>query len=155
MSLFPESSEQPAGRAVLLSIKPKYADLILAGTKTVELRRSWPSNDVGVMVIYSSSPVQRLVGIAMITEVRECDFASLWSIAQAHGGGVTHEELKEYIDDKKHSYGVILGRVSRAEVLVDPKDLFADFTPPQGFLYLSPKDYSRVVTAMFPSGAQP
>lgn len=152
MSLFPESSQRPAGRAVLLSIKPKYADLILAGTKTVELRRSWPSNDVGVMVIYSSAPVQRLTGIALIEEIRECDPGTLWEVAQAHGGGVSEEELKEYIGKKSIAYGVMLGRVEAAEVLVDPKDLFPSFTPPQGFLYLSPTDYQRVISAMFPAG---
>lgn len=152
MSLFPESSQQPTGRAVLLSIKPKYADLILAGTKTVELRRSWPSNDVGVMVIYSSAPVQRLTGIALIKEIRECDPETLWDVAQAHGGGVTEDELKAYIGKKSLAYGVMLGRVEPAEVLVDPKDLFPNFTPPQGFLYLSPTDYQRVIATMFPGG---
>lgn len=152
MSLFPEFSQQPAGRAVLLSIKPKYADLILTGTKTVELRRSWPSNDVGLMVIYSSAPVQRLTGIALITEIRECDPATLWEIARAHGGGVSEEELKDYIGRKTLAYGVMLGRVVPAEVLVDPKDLFPNFTPPQGFLYLSPQDYQRVTATMFPGG---
>ncbi|NYT66874.1 ASCH domain-containing protein [Alcaligenaceae bacterium] len=154
MSLFPESSEQPTGRAVLLSIKPKYADLILAGSKTVELRRSWPSNDVGVIIIYSSAPVQRLTGITLIKEIRECGFEELWEVSQAHGGGVTYKELQEYIKKKKLAYGVMLGRVVPAEVLVDPKSLFPTFTPPQGFLYLSPQDYQRVVTAMFPSGVE-
>jgi predicted transcriptional regulator len=152
MSLFPESSQQPAGRVVLLSIKPKYADLILAGTKTVELRRSWPSNDVGVMVIYSSAPVQRLTGIALIKEVQECDPDTLWEIARAHGGGVTQDELNEYLGTKKLVYGVMLGRVIPAEVRVDPKDLFPSFTPPQGFLYLSPQDYQRMRATMFPRG---
>jgi predicted transcriptional regulator len=152
MSLFQESSQQPTGRAVLLSIKPKYADLILVGSKTVELRRSWPSNDVGVMIIYSSAPVQRLTGVALIKEIRECDFETLWKVSLAHGGGVTYEELQEYIDNKKLVYGVMLGRVVPAEILVDPKTLFPNFTPPQGFMYLSPYDYERVRNSMFPSG---
>lgn len=152
MNLFPESSQQPTGRAVLLSIKPKYADLILAGSKTVELRRSWPSNDIGVMIIYSSSPVQRLTGIALIKEIRECDFDALWDVAQTNGGGVSEDELREYIGKKSLAYGVMLGRVEPAKVLIDPKSLFPNFTPPQGFLYLSPIDYQRVISAMFPDG---
>jgi predicted transcriptional regulator len=152
MSLFQESSQQLTGRAVLLSIKPKYADLILAGTKTVELRRSWPSNDIGVIVIYSSAPVQRLTGIALISEIKECDFDTLWAVSQAHGGGVTYDELSGYIDKKKLSYGVMLGKVMPAEVPVDPKTLFPNFTPPQGFLYLTPPDFQRTTSAMFPSG---
>ncbi|KPF65945.1 hypothetical protein IP84_17325 [beta proteobacterium AAP99] len=104
------------------------------------------------MVIYSSAPVQRLTGIALITEIRECDPDTLWGVAQAHGGGVTEDELKDYIAKKSLAYGVMLGRVEVAEVQVDPKDLFPSFTPPQGFLYLSPMDYQRVISAMFPRG---
>lgn len=151
MSLFPESSALPSGRAVLLSIKPKYADLILAGTKQVELRRSWPSNDIGVMIIYSSAPVQRLVGMAFIDRVEECKFDELWGIAKENGGGVTHAELKNYVTGKNTAFGVMIKSVKVADELVDPKELFPDFTPPQSFLYLSPADFQRVVTAMFPN----
>lgn len=151
MSLFPESFEQPGGRAVLLSIKPKYADLILAGTKRVELRRSWPSNDVGVMVLYSSAPIQRLVGLAFIDRIEECDFERLWTVADTNGGGVTYDELKAYVEGKKTAFGVMIDRARIAEVQVDPKDLFPDFTPPQSFLYLNPTDFHRSMRAMFPS----
>jgi predicted transcriptional regulator len=151
MSLFPESSDQPSGRAVLLSIKPKYVDLILAGTKRVELRRSWPSNDIGVMVLYSSAPVQRLVGMAYIDQIKECNFDALWALADANGGGVTHDELKAYVKGKKTAFGVMINQVKIAETQVDPKDLFPNFTPPQSFLYLDPADFRRVVHAMFPS----
>jgi predicted transcriptional regulator len=151
MSLFPESFEQPSGRAVLLSIKPKYVDLILAGTKRVELRRSWPSNDIGVMVLYSSAPIQRLVGIAFIDRIEERDFESLWVLADTNGGGVTYEELKAYVKGKKTAFGVMINHVKVAEVQIDPKNLFPDFTPPQSFLYLGPTDFHRVMHAMFPS----
>jgi len=151
MNLFPESSEQPSGRAVLLSIKPKYADLILAGSKRVELRRSWPSNDIGVMVLYSSAPIQKLVGIAFIDHIEECDFESLWSLANANGGGVTYDELKIYVEGKKTAFGVLINRVKIAEILVDPRDLFPDFSPPQSFLYLDPAEFLQVMRAMFPS----
>jgi predicted transcriptional regulator len=151
MSLFPESSMPSGGRAVLLSIKPKYADLIMAGTKTVELRRSWSAMDAGLMVIYSSMPVQRLVGIATIERVEIRDVEGLWQLACDHGGGLTKDELEGYFKGKKTAYGVMIRSVQLAESPVDPKTLFADFTPPQSFLYLSPSDYQRVRTAMFPS----
>lgn len=153
MSLFPESSEQPGGRAVLLSIKPKYADLILAGSKRVELRRSWPSNDIGVMVLYSSAPVQRLVGVAFVDRVEETDVAGLWKLASDFGGGVTHEELDEYFAGKKTAFGVMIKRARVAQVAVDPKELFPGFTPPQSFQYLVPEEYHRVMRAIFPEGS--
>jgi predicted transcriptional regulator len=154
MNLFPESSTQPSGRAVLLSIKPKYADLILAGTKRVELRRSWPSNDVGVMVLYSSAPVQKFVGVAFVDRLEERDFEGLWTLSQDHGGGVTYEELKHYVKGKRTAFGIMIKRVQAAEAKVDPKDLFSGFMPPQSFLYLEPVEFPRVMQAMFPSTQQ-
>lgn len=139
------------GKAVLISIKPKYTDLIVAGSKTVELRRSWPPNDVHAMVIYSSAPVQKLVAIAYIDHIEEKDVKGLWDLAQRHGGGVTEKELKEYISGKKTAFGLMIKSVDVAEQQVDPKELFPEFTPPQSFLYLPPEDYSRIERAMFPS----
>lgn len=155
MTLFPESSLPSGGRAILLSIKPKYADLIIAGSKTVELRRSWSATDAGVIVIYSSMPVQRLIGIATIDRVEQRDVNGLWELACERGGGVTKEELEEYFHGKKTAFGVMIRSVAVAETQVDPKSLFPDFTPPQSFLYLSPADYQRVRQAMYPSEGTP
>lgn len=152
MSLFPESLELPSGRAVLLSIKPKYADLILAGSKKVELRRSWPSNDIGVMVLYSSSPVQRLVGVAYVDRVNEADIEGLWQLASNYGGGVTHDELVEYFEGKKSAYGIMIKDARTAQCSADPKEVFPDFSPPQSYLYLTPGDFQKVMRTIFPEG---
>jgi predicted transcriptional regulator len=150
MSLFPESSKSPTGRAVLLSIKPRYADLILAGEKTVELRRSWPASGIGVMILYSSAPIQRIVGLALVDSVQETNLEGLWRLSSQFGGGVTRDELYEYFEGKKIAYGVMIKSAEKAKVEVDPKDLFPNFIPPQSFSYLSPTEYSRTLAAMFP-----
>jgi predicted transcriptional regulator len=136
---------------VLLSIKPKYADLILSGTKRVELRRSWPSNDIGVMVLYSSAPVQRLVGAAYVETVNEENPEGLWALSQSHGGGVTHEELFEYFAGKRTAYGIMIKSAEAAERQIDPKEVFTDFVPPQSFLYLQPAQFHSIMKMMFPT----
>jgi predicted transcriptional regulator len=104
------------------------------------------------MVIYSSAPVQRLVGIAHINRIEECTPDQLWALSKAYGGGVTQEELASYIKGKKVAYGVMIEHVRIASNQVDPNDIFSDFTPPQSFLYLSPTDFRRIESAMFPEG---
>lgn len=152
MDLFPELSGQAKGRAILLSIKPKYVEMIFSGTKRVELRRNWPiKEEIAVMVVYSSAPVQKLVGVVFIGQIEECDFDRLWALADTNGGGVTYDELKLYAEGKKIMYGVMIDRVKVAEVQVDPEYLFPNFTPPQSFMYLKPEEYRRVMQAMFPS----
>lgn len=103
------------------------------------------------MVLYSSAPIQKLVGVAFIDRIEECDFKSLWTLADTNGGGVTYDELKSYVKGKKTAFGVMISRVKIAEVEIDPKDILPNFTPPQSFLYLGPNDYPRVMRAMFPS----
>ena len=57
---------------VLLSVKPRFANAILEGRKTIELRRTFPVRHLGATVlIYASAPVQSIVGIARIAGVRE------------------------------------------------------------------------------------
>jgi predicted transcriptional regulator len=151
MSLFPESCGAPSGRAALLSIKPKYADLILAGSKRIELRRSWPDTDVGVLVLYSSAPVQRLVGIAHVDKVRVESPDTLWQLSQQFGGGVTAEEFYEYFMGKRKTYGIMIKAAETAERQLDPKQVFPDFVPPQSYMYLDPLLYHSISRLMFPT----
>lgn len=151
MSLFQESSDDRGGRAALLSIKPKYADLILAGSKRIELRRSWSGSDVGVLVLYSSAPVQKLVGLAHIEGVRVEPPEKLWKLSQEYGGGVTHEEFCEYFKGKRQTFGIMIRSVEVAEHQVDPREVFSDFIPPQSYMYLDPFKFHLIANLMFPS----
>ena len=48
---------------VLLSIKPEYAEKIFEGTKKYEFRRSvFKNRNVKTVVVYASSPVQKVIG---------------------------------------------------------------------------------------------
>lgn len=151
MSLFQESFDSPSGRAALLSIKPKYADLILAGTKRIELRRSWPDENIGVLVLYSSAPVQRLVGIAYVETVRVEPPEKLWKLAVEFGGGVTHEEFQDYFHGRRKTFGIMIKSVDVAELQLNPKTVFEEFIPPQSYMYLDPLKYHSIFESMFPS----
>lgn len=150
MTLFPESSAPSGGRGVLLSIKPRFCDLILAGSKRVEFRRSWPGPDIGAMILYSSSPIQQLVGVAYIDRIEELDPYGLWELAQRRGGGLERDELFSYFNGKSRGYGILIDHVKVAPRAVDPKELFADFRPPQSMKYLSPDEFSLVMARLFP-----
>lgn len=143
------------GKAVLLSIKPRFVDQILAGTKRVEFRRSWPNKDIGPMVLYSSSPVQRLVGVAYIDRIIETDTEGLWKLAEEYGGGLGYDELVEYFKGKKTAFGILIKSVDVAIIKIDPKEIFPQFRPPQSYQYLSPDDYVGTFLKLFPSAENP
>ena len=60
------------------------------------------------MILYSSSPVQRLVGVAYVDRVEERDPDGLWQLATDYGGGLTRDELEEYFAGKKTAFGIMI-----------------------------------------------
>lgn len=152
MSLLQEFLPHPSGRAVLLSIKPKYADLILAGSKRVELRRSWAVQDVSIIVLYSSSPIQKIVGVVEVEEVVIASPTALWRICTERGGGVTRKELMSYFSGKSRGVAVLLGKAFKSMQDVEPKEIIKDFVPPQSFRYLDANEYLKVKWKMQTEG---
>ena len=56
---------------VILSIKPKYAQAIISGTKKVEFRKKIFKRPVDKVYISSSSPSKKLIGFFTFIEVIE------------------------------------------------------------------------------------
>lgn len=64
---------------VLLSIKPEFADKIFNGSKKFEFRRViFKSQDVKTIIVYASSPIQKVIGEFEIEEILNEDLNSLW-----------------------------------------------------------------------------
>jgi len=74
-------------RNVLMSIRPQYAEAILSGSKLYELRRRRPSFGAGSRVIvYSSSPDQRLLGTFEAGTILAANPETLWGLVHGQAG---------------------------------------------------------------------
>lgn len=144
MTLFPEFSDSHNGSAILLSVKPKFANLIAEGSKLVELRRTVPAQAVGTIAIYSSSPVQAIVALADVKKTIEASPSKLWLIAKDNGGGLTRSELMAYFDSKKTGFAIMLQNVRVYDKPVKPLKIFKSFSAPQSFKYLSSNELKRL-----------
>ncbi|NMM77670.1 hypothetical protein [Acidovorax sp. SRB_24] len=144
MNLFQEFSQQLKGSAILLSVKPKFANLIVDGSKLVELRRTVPAQTVGTIAIYSSSPVQAIVALADVRETIEASPTKLWAIAKDNGGGLTRAELMDYFESKKTGFAFMLENVRVYGKPVQPTKIFKNFSAPQSFRYITPKELKRL-----------
>ncbi|AVQ82118.1 MULTISPECIES: ASCH domain-containing protein [unclassified Variovorax] len=144
MSLFLECSPPQVGRAILLSIKPKYSDLILSGKKRVEFRRAWAAEEVKLIAIYASSPVQRIVALVEVEEVIRGSSTALWSYCIERGGALTRRELFDYFEGKKQGCAILLGALRKLNRPLDPRSLFKEFTPPQSFRYLTSTELEKI-----------
>ena len=125
-------------RALLISIQPRFANAILDGTKTVELRRTMPTlRPDALALIYSSSPTKALVGWATVEEVVRATPYALWR-EHKDATGVTSTEFKHYFANRADAYGLRLSAVNRAQ---DELSLAALRThglePPQSWRYVA------------------
>jgi predicted transcriptional regulator len=125
---------------VLLSIKPEFAEKIFQGTKQFEFRRTiFKNKDIKTVVVYASSPVQKVIGEFEIGSIIKEDLASLWQQTKRKAG-IEEAYFYDYFVDKAEGYAI---QVKSAKRYKEPLSLQKDYglAPPQSFLYL--KDNSQ------------
>ena len=123
--------------SALISIHPTYVEKILSGEKRLEFRRGWASSSVDFLVIYATSPIQRIVAIAELGKVTRGSKTQLWKLARDKGGGISRRKLFAYLEGKKEGVALELLRKLRISDGINPRMVFGDeFHPPQSFRYL-------------------
>lgn len=132
-------------KIALISIRPCFVEKILSGEKKLEFRRRWTAEPVDVLVIYASSPTQRIVATVNIVGVTEGSPTALWALAKNKGGGVTRQLIYDYFSGKKTGFAIEIADVLEFEHPVDPKKMFKNFIAPQSFKYLDAKEYNRIL----------
>lgn len=134
-------------RPVLISIQPEFVEKILSGEKVLEFRRSWAADPVDALVIYASSPKQRIVAIARVAVVHEGSPTALWKLARYKAGGISRRQLYSYFEGKDFGYAIEISSIVRTNGSIDPKSLFHNFRAPQSFHYLGAEAYAKVIDA--------
>lgn len=123
---------------IVLSIRPKYTNLILSGEKTVELRRVVPSSlRIGSeVIIYSTSPVKHILAIAKIKKIEHHALDQLWEKV-GNLSGISVDLFYEYFSGKEAGFGLVLEEVKILEepLTLDSLRKSIGFTPPQSFSY--------------------
>jgi len=129
---------------VLLSIKPEFANKIFDGTKKFEFRKSiFKNKDVKTVVVYASSPVQRVIGEFEIEKILNFDLDTLWGLTQDFSG-ISEDFFYEYFADKEVGYAI---KIKKPIKYRNPKNLREEFNlyPPQSFAYLPAEKDLKVV----------
>jgi predicted transcriptional regulator len=125
---------------ILISLKPKHANEVFGGEKTVELRKRRPNIKPGTRVwIYATAPVSAIKGYADLVRI---DTGSPSLILKALGSqtGVSKEEFDGYFQASEKAHALVLTDVmelKRALPLKRIRELVGDFHPPQFFCHLN------------------
>lgn len=120
---------------VLLSIKPEFAFKIFEGTKKYEFRKVIFKNPhVRTVVVYASSPVQRVIGEFEIDNIVSSNPSEIWRLTKKHSG-ITKEYFNAYFADKEIAHAI---KIKSYKEYRRPLDLEKEFNvvPPQSYMYL-------------------
>jgi type I restriction enzyme S subunit len=124
---------------VLLSIKPKYAELIKSGLKKYEFRRKFSKKTgVGKIYIYSTSPVKKIIGAFEASTIYEDLPPKIWNLFGKHSG-LSEAEFFEYFRDCKTAFAIEITNLVIFQEPWDPSDYFLEFNPPQSYRYFNPQ----------------
>ena len=134
---------------LFLPVKPKWADLIMSGKKTLELRKRLPACEVPIRVmVYASSPQMEVVGIAECFGVIWQGVVS-WTDYELGKACVTRAELHSYFAAYKWSNALCLRNAVKFAKPISLGMLrdFWDIEPPQQWRYIDETTYNDIVKA--------
>jgi predicted transcriptional regulator len=128
-------------QALFVALRPAYAEMILSGVKTVELRRIRPKAQVGTLVlIYASSPARQVLGTCVVEDVGIGSPDEIWVL---HGTqtGIGRAAFRTYFAGSPRGVAITVAHPRRLE---NPLSLEAlrrhGFAPPQSFRYVPLSD---------------
>ncbi|MGD9676918.1 MAG: hypothetical protein AB7V16_00940 [Vulcanibacillus sp.] len=119
---------------MLLSINPEHVENILLGNKRFEFRKVRCRTDINRIIIYSTSPVMRVVAEAEVLGIIEDNPASVWDLTFEYAG-ISKSFFDKYFEGKEKAVAYHLGKItkySRPKTLSDYGINFA----PQSFVYV-------------------
>jgi predicted transcriptional regulator len=134
-----------AGRIALFSIHPRYAQAILDGSKQVEFRRQGLPEDVTHVVIYATSPVQRVIGMFEVAGTEKVSPVSAWK-RYNRVGRIEKTAFERYYTGADYAFVI---RVRNPQKFASPfllADLDENLRPPQSFMYLRIELFERART---------
>ena len=122
---------------ILLSIKPEYVTEIFNHTKQYEFRKRIPQKQIKRVIVYSSDPVQRVVGEFEVLETIKMKPSPLWESTKK-AAGITRAKFREYFHGSEMAYAFKIGKT----VLYETPKMLKEYgicSAPQSFVYLNEK----------------
>lgn len=126
-------------RFILISVKPEFANKIVAKKKLIELRKNKPKACTGdYVIIYSTKPEMSVIGFAKIERIIESTPREMWE-NHSNKLGIDRRRFEDYYLNSEKSIGLELSYVCKLKhniSLRSIKMLYPKFSPPQTYKYI-------------------
>jgi len=128
---------------VCFSIKPVYSEKIMTGEKKYELRKRLPNGNMDFIVIYTTTPICKIVGYAKVKEVHVKTVNDMWEIVSS-SAGICKKDYMAYFHGKDNAYAIELENIRRFKKPFNIKEINKNFSAPQSFCYVKEEDFIRL-----------
>ena len=138
--------------ALFLSLRPVFADLILSGRKTVEVRRVIPRGAKygSLILLYAAAPEKALWGLCFLDGVSVGAPETIWR-KSGSGTGLRKRDFLAYLEGSKRAVALHVSKpvpFSRPIPLAEIRGAWHSFQPPQGFAYIAVPDIENLARGL-------
>lgn len=120
--------------AILLSINPSHVENILNGTKRYEFRKKACKRHADKILIYSTTPIMKVVGEAEVEDVLVDDPETIWKRTEKKSG-IDKIFFDEYYQNRNQAVAYKLKNVIKYGKPRELKD-YGINSAPQSFQYI-------------------
>ena len=131
------------GHIVLMPVKPQFAQLIMQGKKKAEFRKVRFLKQVSHVVVYASSPVQKILGYFEVSHIDEGSPGYLWKRYRSIGG-IIYKEFQDYYANSTRGVAIGIGRICQLKHAIPLTKLNAAMVAPQSFVYIPFKFFEMI-----------
>lgn len=120
----------------LMSIQPQFVAEIANGTKQFEYRKAVFKRPVSKVVVYASSPVQKVIGEFTIKHIHQDSPNEIWKVTRL-ASGITETFFQEYFRGKETAFAIEIEAFTAYEQGFSLNDFAPHLkAPPQSYCYL-------------------
>ncbi len=117
-----------------MSINPQHVDNILDGTKKFEFRKTKCKEKIDSIIIYSTSPIMRVVAEVEVKDVIEDTPQAVWSKTKT-AAGIDKLFFDRYYKGRSTAVAYVLGNVNKFSTPKFLADYGVKFAP-QSYVYV-------------------
>lgn len=122
---------------MLMSIKPKYVEKIFSGIKKYEYRTIKCKIIPDRIIIYSTSPVKKVVGELIIEKVLFDKKENIWKLTHEYSG-TDEEGFNNYFKNREYAVAYKIKEFKKYNTYKDLSDYGVKCVP-QSYIYLDDK----------------
>jgi predicted transcriptional regulator len=127
-----------------MSIHPEFAARILAGEKLVEFRRRGAARHLTHILIYATSPICAVVGVAEVERTERGSPGALWE-SFGNVGGISRSDFFSYFSGVLEGAAYVLGETWLCAIPASLGRQGLPCTAPQAFQYVDARALDAVL----------